>query len=286
MPFWFDAYWLDCSHLSDAEHGRYLLVMKQLWTAPQQRIPNDDEWLARRFRRTPEAVRAEIRPILQEFCQCDGNWWTQKRLSEEFSYVIERSRKQSARAKSAWQKRKAAAVAIPTITQVASAAKRGGGTESGKTLFDNENVECRGKAPTPTLKESIYTASKPPKAAPNGAGHSDRHVYQFDAWWACWDITGTKKDRAAAERKYRAAIKADAATHEELCAAVRRYMAWCRKERREVRYIKAPDVWLNKGCWADELGATGPPPQRRPFEDLSNYTAENYPPQPPVKGST
>ncbi|MGI9492179.1 MAG: DUF1376 domain-containing protein [Geminicoccaceae bacterium] len=106
MPFWFDAYWLDCSHLTDAEHGRYLLVLKELWTAPQQRIPNDDEWLARKFRRPVEAMRSEIRPILTEFCECDGNWWRQNRLIDEMSYLLQKQSKQSARAKSRWNKEK------------------------------------------------------------------------------------------------------------------------------------------------------------------------------------
>lgn len=106
MPFWFDSYMLDCGHLSDAEHGRYLLLMKELWTAPRQRIPNDNEWLARHFRRSVEAVEKELRPLIAEFCQCDGNWIWQKRISQEFAHVSERSQKQSDRAKARWKKEK------------------------------------------------------------------------------------------------------------------------------------------------------------------------------------
>lgn len=144
MPFWFDAYWLDCSHLSDAEHGRYLLIMKELWTAPKQRIPNDDQWLSRRFRRNVDAIRSEIKPILKEFCECDGNWWSQGRLNDEFAYVNKMSAKQSARAKSRWIKQKG---------------------------------ECRGNAPTPTP----FKDSESPKSdsvseakasdAPNGSSN-------------------------------------------------------------------------------------------------------------------
>ena len=102
MPLCFDAYWQDCSHLSDAEHGRYLLVMRALWMAPGQRLPNDAAWLARHFRRTEVEVAAEIRPIMAEFCQCDGNWWSQKRLTREFARVAKTRQKQSERAKSGW----------------------------------------------------------------------------------------------------------------------------------------------------------------------------------------
>ena len=106
MPLWTDAYLADTGHLSDVEHGRYMLMLMQLWRSPQQRFPNDDEWLARRFKRSVEEVKKELRPLIQELMQCDGNWITQKRLSREFCYVSARSQKQSARAKSRWKKEK------------------------------------------------------------------------------------------------------------------------------------------------------------------------------------
>lgn len=106
MPLWTDAYLADCGHLSDAEHGRYLMLLMHLWRAPSQRLPNDDAWLARRFRRSVEDVQNEIRPLISEFCDCDGNWITQKRTSREFAYVAEQSRKQSERAKARWDKEK------------------------------------------------------------------------------------------------------------------------------------------------------------------------------------
>jgi hypothetical protein len=45
-------------------------------------------------------------PVLNEFCQCDGNWWTQKRLRKELEYVRKTSKRQSDAAKSRWQKEK------------------------------------------------------------------------------------------------------------------------------------------------------------------------------------
>ena len=106
LPIWTDAYKADCSHLSDAEHGRYFLLLVDMWRAPDCRLPNDDEWLARKFGRTVEQFKALFRPLINEFCKCDGNWITQKRLSRERAYVTQRSKQQSERAKSRWEKDK------------------------------------------------------------------------------------------------------------------------------------------------------------------------------------
>lgn len=106
MPLWTDSYLADCGHLDDAETGRYLLILIHMWRAPDQRLPNDDAWLAHKFRRSVEDVRAQLRPIFDEFCQCNGNWITQKRLAREHAYVRGASEKQRARANSRWAKEK------------------------------------------------------------------------------------------------------------------------------------------------------------------------------------
>ena len=106
MPLWTDAYLADCGHLDDAETGRYLMMLIHLWRAPNQRFPNDDEWLARKFRRSVEDVNSQLRPLILEFCHSTGNWIIQPRLSREFAYVLSKSKKQSARAKSRWTKEK------------------------------------------------------------------------------------------------------------------------------------------------------------------------------------
>lgn len=106
MPLWTDAYLADCGHLSDAENGRYLTLLMAIWRAPHQRLPNDDKWLARRFSRTEDQVQNELRPLIEEFCQNDGNWITQKRLTKEWKRVTKTHERQSASAKSRWMKEK------------------------------------------------------------------------------------------------------------------------------------------------------------------------------------
>ena len=131
MPLWTDAYLADCGHLNDAETGRYLMILIYLWRAPKQRFPNNDEWLAHKFKRSIEDVQREIRPLIKEFCKSTGNWISQGRLSREFSYVLKKSKNQSVRSKARW---------------------------------DKEKDLTRGNAPTPTpLKEEREDKSSPKK---------------------------------------------------------------------------------------------------------------------------
>ena len=106
FPLATDAYLADTAHLTDAEQGRYILVLIALWRAPKQRLPNDDDWLARKFHREPERVRSELRPLVSEFCQCDGNWITQKRLSKEYARATRMVAQRRAAANARWLKEK------------------------------------------------------------------------------------------------------------------------------------------------------------------------------------
>lgn len=106
MPFFVDAYLCDAGHLSDEEHGRYMLLLMAMWASPQCRIPNDDQWLARRFRRSVEDVQNQLRPIINEFCASDGNWITQGRLKAEWDWAQAKSKSNTASAKSRWKKQK------------------------------------------------------------------------------------------------------------------------------------------------------------------------------------
>ena len=236
MPFWFDAYWLDCSHLSDAEHGRYLLVMKELWTAPRQRLPNDDDWLARRFRRSAEAVRNEIRPILKEFCQCDGNWWTQKRLSEEFAYVTESRARQSERAKTRWNKEKSA-----------FRGNAGLGTASTPTK-DSESLTF-----LPNL-ESVPSESQPstvPSAKPK-TRRTNEYPEAFQQFWLAYPkrSTDTKAGAFKAWDKARKAGTDLGALHE----GTLRYAAYVDLTGCEKAHVQ---TWINREGWTASYANTG-----------------------------
>jgi len=148
LPLFTDAYLADCAHLTDAEHGRYFQLLMLMWRSPDCRIPNDDEWLARKFRRSVEEVKSQLRPVIQEFCSCDGNWITQKRLLRERTYTKRLSKRGSDNVKQRWNKKRQ-----PCQTDT--------------TLY------ASGNAPTPTPIPPLSKNSPlPPQPAerPNGVG--------------------------------------------------------------------------------------------------------------------
>jgi uncharacterized protein YdaU (DUF1376 family) len=108
FPLSTDAFLADCVHLDDAETGRYFLLLVALWRAPQQRLPNNDEWLSRKFRREVERVKMELRPLIAEFCQSDGNWITQRRISKEYKRAVKAINQRRDAANARWLKEKMA----------------------------------------------------------------------------------------------------------------------------------------------------------------------------------
>lgn len=106
MPWYVGDYLADCGHLSDADHGRYLMLLAYMWRSPECRLPNDNEWLAKKFRRSVDEVVRELRPVIEEFCDCDGNFITQKRLRKEWEAVQKKVRTNRVSAKARWKKEK------------------------------------------------------------------------------------------------------------------------------------------------------------------------------------
>lgn len=104
LPLFTDAYIADTDHLSDQEHGLYIKLLIAMWRSPQCRLPDDDEWLARKFRRDANAVRTDMRPLIAEFCECNGGWITQKRLAKEWAWCMKKREKNSVSAKARWNK--------------------------------------------------------------------------------------------------------------------------------------------------------------------------------------
>lgn len=106
LLLWTDAWIADTVHLSRKERGIYIDLLVLMWRTPGCRVPNDDKWLAKHMLMSLKQVSKELRPIIREFCKCDGNWLFQKRLQIEFVRAFKRSHKQSGRAKSRWEREK------------------------------------------------------------------------------------------------------------------------------------------------------------------------------------
>lgn len=234
LPLWTDAYLGDCDHLSDAEHGRYFLVLIALWRAPRQRLPNDLIWLARKFRRSVQAFEIEILPVMREFCVCDGNWWTQKRIKKEWAYVKKTSVRQTKRAKARWQKENGINSGIASLHQ------------SGN-----------GPTPTPTptpLDKNASTATSSPELTNNGAkqnytngsGISVANGHNSYASQAARDDWGTQKvvelmTKAGIDQSWAVAMSAEDTAdpaHEKSCRLMRKFakqggIGWVSPERRK-----------------------------------------------------
>ena len=119
LPIWTDAYMLDCGHLSDAEHGRYFLLLMLIWRSPECRIPNEPDWIARKLKRSVAEYEKDVLPLVKEFCKTTGNWITQKRLTKEFLYLQNKSKSQTVRANLRWNKGKDSCVNdAPTPTPI------------------------------------------------------------------------------------------------------------------------------------------------------------------------
>jgi uncharacterized protein YdaU (DUF1376 family) len=166
LPFWTDAYLADCQHLSWAEHGIYLMLLVHMWRSPDGKIPNNDLWLAKRLRCSEGDVANAVRPIITEFCKCDGNWIWQRRLIDELTWVRKKQRKNTVSAKARWNKEKTDANAQSTHMQSQS-----------------ERISER-NAPTPTPTPTI---------TPEG----------FDLFWSSYPRHVAKQK---AIKAYRAAI--------------------------------------------------------------------------------
>src|SRR3954462_11066313 len=106
LLLWTDSWVADTAHLTRLERGTYHDLLVLMWRTPGCRVPNDNAWLAKHMRMSPNEISQELRPIITEFCQTDRNFLFQRRLQKEFLRAFQYSSKQSARSKSRWNKEK------------------------------------------------------------------------------------------------------------------------------------------------------------------------------------
>ena len=93
LPLWTDAYLGDTNHLTTIEHGAYLLLLIVMWRTREKRLPNDDAKLARYARLTLGQWR-RMRETIMAFFRVDGDWITQGRLTDEATFVRQKSKSQ------------------------------------------------------------------------------------------------------------------------------------------------------------------------------------------------
>lgn len=105
LPLWIEPLTYKTAHLDDSRFGLYMRLLILMWGTPGCRVPNDFSWIMNKL---PGRTEEQLRGIVGEFCQSDGNWITQKRLQKEFAYVSKTTKKRSDAAKAKWRKQKEA----------------------------------------------------------------------------------------------------------------------------------------------------------------------------------
>lgn len=221
LPVWTDAYLADCHHLDDAEHGRYFLLLMLMWRSPQCRIPNDDEWIAKRLHRDADAVRTHIRPLVREFCETDGEWLVQRRLQKEWRWLQEKRKKNSQSAKARWDKEKDTSEGI------------------------SERISVR-NAPTPTPKPTP-TSTKEYTVANATVDQ------QFEEFWKAYPKRDGSNPKQPARKIFAAALKSGHQA-EKITAGAERYTAFMQsKGSVGTAYVAQAQTWLRQARWDDEL---------------------------------
>lgn len=101
---------------------------------------------------------------------------------------------------------------------------------------------CGDKEGEPSLNENHLNESQ---ISPSTVPVED----PFDRFWQHYP---RKVSKVAARRKW-ATITKGVVDPEAIIAGAEAFAAFVKAEGTEPRFIKHPDVWLNKGCWEDEL---------------------------------
>ena len=185
LPIFTDTLLADCGNLNDSAFGAYHRILYLLWRSPKCRIPNDEKWIAHKLGRSIEDYRKIFKPLIEEFCKTTGNWIYQKRLSKEYLFVKNKSKKQSDKAKLRW---------------------------------DKEKLKCRGNAPTPTptpTQESKKEREFPTtKISPLEIG------MEFEVFWNAYPKKVGKRE---AIKQYQTA-REEGISHETIINGVRQYL--------------------------------------------------------------
>lgn len=204
LPLWTDAWVADTHHLTRLSRGTYHDLLVLIWRTAGCRVPNSDEWLGARLHMTADEVRDELRPLIREFCKCDGNWITQKRLTREFRFVRKQRELQSVRAKARWNKEK-------DVCR--------GSTTSGIAPTPTPT-------PTPLIKESILSETGVSDAgAVKPVRKRTAYPEPFLAFWAQYPTDPIMSKKAAFAQWQRL----DDADRDAACASLPAFRDHCRK---------------------------------------------------------
>src|SRR5687768_2773822 len=90
MPIYWGDYARDTSHLSNAQHGSYLLLIKHYWCTGGP-LPDDDNQLWRIASCDGKADWKRLRPALEKFFVVRDGVWRHKRIDSELTEAHRRA---------------------------------------------------------------------------------------------------------------------------------------------------------------------------------------------------
>lgn len=96
LPLWISDFDSKTMHLTAAEEGFYLRLLRLAWKTPGCSLPCDDGWLRRHVRATEDEYAAVVKPVLAEFFKVDRGRYLNNRLTEEMEKAAATSQRRSA----------------------------------------------------------------------------------------------------------------------------------------------------------------------------------------------
>lgn len=106
FPYYVGDYEADTAHLTVAEDGAYVRLLRLQWRTPGCKLPDDEAWLRRKVRATEREWEDVYLPVIEEFFKRSrGRLWS-ARLLAEFEKLTATSLKRSSAGKKGGRPRK------------------------------------------------------------------------------------------------------------------------------------------------------------------------------------
>ncbi len=160
-PFHIGDYLSATRHLSWEEDAAYRRLLDTYYTT-EKPLPTELRAVCRLVLATSECQREAVRVVLEEFFELTEAGWTNQRADKEIEAMREKQEKQRQKAKTMWEKRKAAEPAPDSGS--ASAMPRHAEHDAAASKPDaNALPPTPTPTPTPTPVDKKPTASSPAK---------------------------------------------------------------------------------------------------------------------------
>ena len=91
LPLWTDAYLSDTRHLTQAQHGAYLLLLITAWRTPDCSLPNDDILLSRYACADMRTWLKQKKSVMAFWTLGEDGRWRQKKLTSVRAFLVQRA---------------------------------------------------------------------------------------------------------------------------------------------------------------------------------------------------